>query len=52
MLEAHILKSFPGENDPRTQGDPHLQQSWAWLSHSKNLPFLLVRVGVSEILIH
>ena len=22
MLEAHILKSFPGEHDPRTQGGP------------------------------
>ena len=52
MLEAHILKSFPGEHDPRTQGGPPPSAIMGMVKPLQNLPFLLDRVGISEILIH
>ena len=47
-LEAHILQDMPLE--PRRGS--HLRRSWVQLCCPKNLPFLLNRVGISEILIH
>ena len=48
ILEAHILQDMPLE-PPRGSC---LQRSWAQLCCPKNLPFLLNRVGISEMPIH